>query len=145
MGKRGELSGVDCLTRVGKCPICKATIERTWGDIFFPFCGYTHYRAEANRKKDKKKKRFEKEQNLDFDAMKEAERKLLERIESLEQKDLLIQDAINAAPIGSEARKKAQRKAKWCKETTQHTWVRLERVRTAMVEAGFVERTEAMK
>ena len=54
--------GVIGLTRIGKCPICKARVERSHTDIFFPYCGYACKRVEQKREEEREKRKIDREQ-----------------------------------------------------------------------------------
>lgn len=54
--------GVIGLTRVGKCPNCKQRVERSYTDIFFPYCGYTCKRVEQRKEEEIQKQKIAKEQ-----------------------------------------------------------------------------------
>ena len=58
----GKKCGVIRLTRVGKCPTCKARVETSYTDIFFPYCGYTCKRVEQKREEEREKRKIANEQ-----------------------------------------------------------------------------------
>ena len=47
---RFELEG---MTKVGVCPICKERVERIPTDMYFPFCGYKHWRIQERKDEEK--------------------------------------------------------------------------------------------
>lgn len=58
----GKKCGVIGLTRIGKCPICKARVERSHTDIFFPYCSYACKRVEQKREEEREKRKIDREQ-----------------------------------------------------------------------------------
>ena len=60
--KNCKKCGVIGLTRIGKCPICKARVERSHTDIFFPYCGYACKRVEQKREEEREKRKIDREQ-----------------------------------------------------------------------------------
>lgn len=52
------------LTRVGTCPICKKRVERSYTDIFFPYCGYTCKRVVQRKEEEKEKEKIVRQQKL---------------------------------------------------------------------------------
>ena len=60
----GRKFGVLNLTRVGTCPICKKRVERSYTDIFFPYCGYTCKRVVQRKEEEYEKTKILKQQKL---------------------------------------------------------------------------------
>lgn len=58
------------LTRVGTCPICGNRVERSYTDIFFPYCGYTCKRVVQRKEEEKEKAKVLKQQKLIEDRYK---------------------------------------------------------------------------
>ena len=58
----GKKCGVVGLTRISKCPNCKQRVERSYTDIFFPYCGYTCKRVDQRVAEEKEKQKIIKEQ-----------------------------------------------------------------------------------
>lgn len=52
------------LTRVGTCPICGGRVERSYTDIFFPYCGYTCKRVVQRKEEEYEKTKILKQQKL---------------------------------------------------------------------------------
>ena len=52
------------LTRVGTCPICKKRVERSYTDIFFPYCGYTCKRVVQRKEEEIEKSKIVRQQKL---------------------------------------------------------------------------------
>lgn len=52
------------LTRVGTCPICKKKVERSYTDIFFPYCGYTCKRVVQRKEEEIEKSKIVRQQKL---------------------------------------------------------------------------------
>ena len=48
------------LTRVDKCPTCGGRVERSYTDIFFPYCGYTCKRVVQKEEERREKLKIEK-------------------------------------------------------------------------------------
>lgn len=60
----GRRYGMLSLTRVGTCPICKKRVERSYTDIFFPYCGYTCKRVMQRKEEEKEKAKIVRQQKL---------------------------------------------------------------------------------
>lgn len=52
------VQGVELLTRNGVCPVCKKRVERSYTDIFFPYCGYTCKRVVQRKEEETTKSRI---------------------------------------------------------------------------------------
>lgn len=49
------IQGVELLTQNGTCPVCKNHVERSYTDIFFPYCGYTCKRIVQKKDEEDEK------------------------------------------------------------------------------------------
>ena len=80
------------LTRVGTCPICKKRVERSYTDIFFPYCGYTCKRVVQRKEEEKEKAKILKQQKLIEDKQKRdrerSEQNKIRRARELQIKEI---------------------------------------------------------
>lgn len=68
-------------TRVDKCPTCGGRVERSYTDIFFPYCGYTCKRVVQRKEEEYEKNKILKQQKLIEDSEKRyREKRKRERI-----------------------------------------------------------------
>lgn len=58
------------LTRVSTCPICGNRVERSYTDIFFPYCGYTCKRVVQRKEEEAEKLKIFKQHKLVEDRQK---------------------------------------------------------------------------
>lgn len=79
------------LTRVDTCPTCGGRVERSYTDIFFPYCGYTCKRVVQRKEEEYEKIKILKQQKLVEDREKrDRERRERERIRI--EKNLKIEE-----------------------------------------------------
>lgn len=77
------------LTRVGTCPICGGRVERSYTDIFFPYCGYTCKRVVQKKEERKEKEKIRKQMML-CESREQHIKELSERKIEKKEKDKLI-------------------------------------------------------
>lgn len=77
------------LTRVGTCPICGGRVERSYTDIFFPYCGYTCKRVVQKEEERKEKEKIQKQMML-CENIEQHLKKLNERNRAKKEKDKLM-------------------------------------------------------
>lgn len=84
------------LTRVGTCPICGNRVERSYTDIFFPYCGYTCKRVVQRREEEAIKSKIAlQEKKYEEFLIKERERRERAKIrKELKEKIELVQSRI---------------------------------------------------
>ena len=58
------IEGTELLTRKGVCPVCGKQVERSYTDIFFPYCGYTCKRVVQRKEEKKEKEKILRQQKL---------------------------------------------------------------------------------
>lgn len=77
------------LTRVGTCPICGGRVERSYTDIFFPYCGYT-CKLVVQKKEERKEKEKIRKQMMLCESREQHIKELSERKIEKKEKDKLI-------------------------------------------------------
>lgn len=77
------------LTRVGMCPICGGRVERSYTDIFFPYCGYTCKRVVQKEEERKEKEKIQKQMML-CENIEQHLKELKERNRAKKEKDKLM-------------------------------------------------------
>lgn len=77
------------LTRVGTCPICGGRVERSYTDIFFPYCGYTCKRVVQKEEERKEKEKIQKQMML-CENIEQHLKALNERNRAKKEKDKLM-------------------------------------------------------
>lgn len=76
----GRKCGVLNLTREGKCPTCGSRVERSYTDIFFPYCGYSCKRVEQRAEESRMKQKIIDQQNR-YNAFVEREKERKKRLQ----------------------------------------------------------------
>lgn len=79
------------LTRVGTCPICKKRVERSYTDIFFPYCGYTCKRVVQRKEEEIEKAKVLRQQKL-VEERKKRNRERYERERIRIEKNLKVEE-----------------------------------------------------
>ena len=84
------------LTKVGTCPTCRNRVERSYTDIFFPYCGYTCKRVVQRKEEEAIKSRIAlQEKKYEEFLIKERERRERAKIrKELKEKIELVQNRI---------------------------------------------------
>lgn len=73
------------LTRVGVCPTCGAQVERSYSDIFFPFCKYSCKRVVQRKEEEQEKLKIIKQEELCLNRLWQAKLREERRLKELQR------------------------------------------------------------